>query len=236
VSAGATVFVYCERGVDPGFFAEPLNAVTNLAFVIAGGLILAHLLRGPAGTSRVIPIVLAVLAALIGIGSFLFHTMATRWAGLADVLPILIFMVVYVGFATRVLLGLPIAWSVGVSLGYLAAIWAAGQIRCGVDGFIPVGLVGQRCWNGSIAYLPALLALLAVGGVLAYRHQPAGKVLLAAAGVFAVSLIFRSLDREMCPYTAIVGHQLGTHFVWHLLNALTLYIVMRTTIPRIDAD
>ena len=45
--------------------------------------------------------VLAVILALIGIGSFLFHTFAQTWAGLADVLPILMFILVYIYVATR---------------------------------------------------------------------------------------------------------------------------------------
>ena len=78
---------YCER-LDPGLWAEPLNAVTNLAFLIAAfaawrlvrhdGLPLAKLL--------------VLILTLIGIGSGLFHTFATIWASLADTLPILAFI------------------------------------------------------------------------------------------------------------------------------------------------
>jgi hypothetical protein len=42
-----------------------------------------------------------VILALIGIGSFLFHTFAQTWAGLADVLPILMFKLFYIYVATR---------------------------------------------------------------------------------------------------------------------------------------
>jgi|APTNR8051073442_1049403.scaffolds.fasta_scaffold03797_7 hypothetical protein len=83
-----------------------------------------------------------------------------------------------------------------------------------------------------MAYLPALSALLGVGGVLAYRDHSAAKALLAAAGVFAISIVLRSIDREYVPAYIIAGYQFGTHFAWHLLNALTLYVVMRTTTPR----
>ena len=30
------VFSYCERGGAPGFWAEPLNALSNGAFIITG--------------------------------------------------------------------------------------------------------------------------------------------------------------------------------------------------------
>ena len=80
----APVDGYCER-LGPGLRAEPLNAVTNLAF-LAGAFWLWPRMRGD-GAARV----LCVSLALIGIGSGLFHTVAERWAGLADVLPILVY-------------------------------------------------------------------------------------------------------------------------------------------------
>lgn len=42
-----------------------------------------------------------MILALIGIGSFLFHTFAQTWAGLADVLPILMSKLFYIYVATR---------------------------------------------------------------------------------------------------------------------------------------
>ena len=70
---------YCERS-DPSFWAEPVNAVTNLAFVLAG----LWAWRRTSGLGRVLSVVLMA----IGVGSFLFHTVAEAWSGLADVLPI----------------------------------------------------------------------------------------------------------------------------------------------------
>jgi hypothetical protein len=67
---------YCKR-VDATFLPEPINMVTHAAFLIAA------------------------IWALIGIGSFLFHTFAQTWAGLADVLPILMFILIYMYVTTR---------------------------------------------------------------------------------------------------------------------------------------
>ena len=41
------VYNYCERGGDPGFWAEPLNAISNGAFVIAGLIAAWQLTRSP---------------------------------------------------------------------------------------------------------------------------------------------------------------------------------------------
>lgn len=35
MSLGEKLFLYCERAQDPSFWAEPLNAVSNAAFLIA---------------------------------------------------------------------------------------------------------------------------------------------------------------------------------------------------------
>ena len=46
--------------------------------------------------------------------------------------------------------------------------------------------------GGSQSYVPALVAMFGVGWWLRGRGHPAGGWLLAAAGIFAVSLTFRS--------------------------------------------
>lgn len=49
--------------------------------------------------------------------------------------------------------------------------------------------------------------------------------MLAAAGTFFVSLAFRTLDQWLCPCLPI-----GTHFLWHLLNGVLLYLTMKALI------
>ena len=95
---------YCER-LGPGLWAEPWNAVTNLAFVLVG----LWMWRRSAGIgpARVLSAVLVV----IGIGSGLFHTFAQTWAGVADVAPILVFVLLYVWYANRHYWRLGPVWS-----------------------------------------------------------------------------------------------------------------------------
>ena len=85
---------YCER-VDAVFWSEPINAVTNAAFLI----VTIWVWRRPG--LPVMGRVLTVILALIGIGSFLFHAFAQTWVVLADVLPILMFILIYIDVATR---------------------------------------------------------------------------------------------------------------------------------------
>ena len=200
--------IYCER-TGPEFWSEPVNAVTNLAFLIAAAA-LVPLLRRDAGDNRAIGWFLTGMIAAIGIGSGLLHTFAQRWAALADVIPIAIFILVYTWFALRRFAGLP-----------RLACWLGPAAVLGIAAAVPA-LTGFR--GGS--YIAALIAMAAIGGWLAAvpRH-PGGRALLAAAAVFVVSLTFRTIDEPLCG-----DIPLGTHFMWHILNAVVLYTVARAMI------
>jgi len=69
--------LYCER-LGPGFWAEPVNAWSNLAFPI--GALWGWITAQRRGVLTPTLIALLVLAALIGVGSFLFHTYANSWS------------------------------------------------------------------------------------------------------------------------------------------------------------
>jgi hypothetical protein len=98
-------------------------------------------------------------------------------------------------------------------------------------GFLSVALLGLRfpgVLNGSLSYAPAFLVLIGLGlRHLRYR-QPERFLLLAAAGVFSLSLFLRSIDEAVCPRFPI-----GTHFLWHLLNGALLYMSMRALIVSV---
>jgi hypothetical protein len=80
---------YCER-TDAGFWSEPLNALTNGAFILAAAF--GFCLWRRAGGRDWPGLWLIAVVLLVGIGSFLFHTLANRWSRLADVLPIAVFI------------------------------------------------------------------------------------------------------------------------------------------------
>jgi hypothetical protein len=212
---------YCER-TDIGFWAEPLNAVTNGAFVAAAAY--AFVLWRRAGGKDWAALWLIVVTAVVGIGSFLFHTFANRWSVLADVIPIAVFIYSY--FLLAMLRYL--------RLGRITAALATGLFILFNTLFVRLwlGLFSGLTLNGSVGYIPAALALVTVGVLcLAGSSRAAGRALLLAAGVFAVSLLFRSIDEALCS-----GLPSGTHFLWHVLNALVLLILMRTAIAPALAD
>jgi len=199
-----SVDLYCER-TDPGFWAEPLNAVSNAAFLVAAALIVRHCRAR--GTIAPDARLLAALVALVGAGSFLFHTFATVWAGWLDVLFILAFIYAFLAcFLARVA-----GWGWMAIAGGLAGYWLAARA---ITAPFPAGAL-----NGSTDYLPPLAALAVLAVWARVRRHPAAARLAAAAGLFAVSIGFRTVDLVGC---AAWPH--GTHAVWHGLNAAVLWL------------
>ena len=99
----APIDAYCER-IDASFWSEPVNALSNAAFLVAAAIAFARWRR--AGASDLPALFLIAAVAVVGIGSFLFHTFANRWSRLADVIPIAVFIYGYFALAMRRFFGL----------------------------------------------------------------------------------------------------------------------------------
>ncbi|HEU5018124.1 MAG TPA: ceramidase domain-containing protein [Pseudolabrys sp.] len=200
-----SVDIYCER-TDPSFWAEPVNAISNAAFLIAALIVFIQWRRA---NGRDLPLLaLIALTFVIGIGSFIFHTVATQGAELFDTVPIAVFIYAYLFLALRRFLGLRPWTALGLWVGFAAFT------------FGEAALVPADTLNGSHAYLPALAATLIVGWFA--RDRAARPLILAAGGTLAGSLFFRGIDMAVCS-----SFPLGTHFIWHCLNAVVLYLLLR---------
>lgn len=210
------VIAYCER-TDLSYWSEPVNAVTNAAFLIAAAAVWP-MVRAVRGRGRGLAHAMVVVLAVIGIGSFLWHTHATRWAGLADVAPIVLFILIYIFAATRDLLRLRPVWAGGAVLAFFpyagALVWLAGQ------GALALGWPAPGA-NG--AYF-SVVVLITIYGLALLRGGAAetGWGLLTGALILSVSLGFRVADDAVC-----AGFALGTHFMWHVLNGLMLGWMIR---------
>lgn len=192
---------YCER-VDPSYWAEPVNALTNAAFLIAAAVMWWRCRGQDAPLARV----LVGLLAAIGIGSYLFHTHATVWAVIIDVIPIILFALTYLYVANRFFLGL--------------SVWVA---VAGALLFLPFSAVTVPLFERvpglqvSAAYWPLPVAFAAYALVLRRRLPGVARGLAIACGILVASLTFRSLDMALCATIP-----LGTHFLWHILNGVLL--------------
>jgi hypothetical protein len=224
------VDIYCERTI-PGFWNEPFNAWSNLAFVAAAAW------AAIVATRRGLPYpalwALIALAALIGVGSFLFHTFANRWSELADTFPIWIFVAGYTLAAMR--------WIGGMAPDKVAR-WAWIVMGAGVALAAYTGLEGgtpppdaaqaptSDPFNGSLQYLPALAAL-AVFSVITWRRQhPLSAWVWAATAAFFAALTFRSLDVRVCDALPI-----GVHFMWHVMNGLMIALLLQLLARAMDS-
>ncbi|CAN7644703.1 ceramidase domain-containing protein [Bosea sp. LjRoot90] len=207
---------YCER-LSGTFWAEPLNAVSNAAFLLAA--LAAFLLLRRHGRRDWPAESLTALVAIIGVGSFLFHTMPQRWTLLADVVPIQLFALCYFGLALNRFIGLsPLLAAIGALL-FLAACFG---LASSLAPLLPVGM------RGSAGYAGFLLGLAGVALAARRSGDAATGGRIAFAGlVFALSLSFRSLDSVLCGAVPF-----GLHWGWHLLNGLLLYLLLRAAITH----
>jgi hypothetical protein len=200
--------LYCER-IGAGLLAEPVNVFTNVAFFIAAWAAwsLARRLNALSTDIRV----LTALSIVIGAGSGLFHAFAAGWAKILDEVPILLFQLWYLWLYTRRIMTLRAEFAAASIAGYMAAAIFCRQF--------------PHLLNGSLVYAPALILMLCLGLYHFLQHKAERSLLLATTGVFLASLALRSIDEAVCPYVPI-----GTHFLWHILNGVVLYLSMRALI------
>lgn len=199
---------YCEEWLASGGF-EPWNAVTNLGFVLAAAWGW-HAFRRTGLMDRAAARALVALALAIGFGSYAWHATGAAWAQWADVLPILCFVLVFLATALRWLCG----WSASAAAAACVALLVAA---------VAATLVFERALNGSIAYVPVWLGLVALTLLLRQQRSPARPAFALASLLFAISLAFRTLDLALCEATQ---HR-GTHWLWHLCNSALLALLMQ---------
>ncbi|MET7396135.1 ceramidase domain-containing protein [Dactylosporangium sp. NPDC005572] len=207
---------YCER-TAPGLWNEPLNALSNAAFLVAAAVLFVMLSRRPARPPLSLWLPPALIA-VVGVCSWTFHMAATSPTAALDSLSILVFILVAMVILVHW------RWRVRWSRAWLAApVFVVATVAINAALFT---LAGERASLGG--YLPALLALPAFG-LAALRRPPAptapawrapARTLLLAGGVFTVSLTLRTLDAPLCDAAPV-----GTHFLWHCLNAVVLFLV-----------
>lgn len=228
---------YCERAGDAALWAEPLNAITNLFFIIAAVLAARVLLQHSKiyhsreggnplsvsegdsrlrGNDKTIDLWLLIAALFaIGLGSGAWHLQPTARTLLMDVIPITLFMNIYLISALRRLFSL--SWQrVFCWWGLYLLLTFAGQI------YLPPDLL-----HGTVMYLPTYAAMVALTYGLARRDRATGKLFAIITSVWSLSLIARTVDLEICSQ-----FELGTHFLWHTLNAWVLWRLLLVLIHK----
>lgn len=197
----AAIDGYCER-VDASLWAEPVNALSNAAFLVAAFIMWLRV----RGRDLVLAEMLCAVLAMIGFASALFHTHAVVWTAIADSFAILIYILLYIFAANRHYWYLSYWPTVGMTvlfLPYAAALVPVFQLIPGL--------------GGSAAYGPVPLLILIYAVLLRRRAPDTAAGLATGAAILIVSLTFRTIDEPLCPIWPV-----GTHFMWHLLNGVML--------------
>lgn len=204
--------LYCER-TDIGILAEPFNAITNMAFLVAAAYL--HLLYRDRYYKDKQAWNLIVLVAAIGFGSGIFHIFANRFTMFLDVIPIGMFVFYYLWVVMQRFLHFNRLKVFFLILCFAASAWLMQLIPT------PYNL------NNSAVYLPCLAAIIYLGlRMKAIKHDSAETFFIAATW-FAVSLFFRIIDIALCDITFI-----GTHFIWHMCNSFVLVLLTRLVIEH----
>lgn len=209
--------LYCER-TAAGFFNEPLNAISNASFVLAAWWNAAHARKSVASLNALL---LCALAALIGLGSFAFHTIpnpVTQWL---DVGAIWGFVVTFVVLLIHLASGHRCLRTLLFSgLGVIAVVVLF--VVTGDSVTANPRDANTDAFNGSLQYLPAFLALMVFSVLATIAGHPAKRYLWMATGLFTVALMFRTIDLSICRSLPV-----GTHFLWHALMGLTVAVLLR---------
>ncbi len=196
--------LYCERTAY-GWLAEPFNLATNLAYFVAAWFALADAHRR--GAVTVSTRLLLILLCAVGFGSAAFHAAANRLAQFLDELPIVLFQVAFLWAYCRDVARWPVSRATLVSASLLAAVLLSSRFA--------------GAYNGSLAYVPALVFLSGIAVYHSMTDRARRHAMMMAVVVFTTSLAFRTVDIAVCE-----RFSRGTHFLWHIGTALTLYLVM----------
>lgn len=203
----------CEQIVS-GFLGQPTNAVSSLAFLVSGALILIVALRGDRAT-RAALIVLAIAVVANAVGSFARHgpdPSWAQWAHDAAILAVLLFVAVHAlaqrrGWRSTVEIGAYALGLVAVGLG-LAAIHGAS------DPF--AGTLAAGAVVGEIA---------TVSGDRRARSSSAGRSRTVARGVGIIAIALGGvaflLGRTGSPLCR-PDSVFQWHALWHVLVAISL--------------
>lgn len=207
----------CER-TSEHMLSEPLNVLSNLFFIYVAVSIYRYYHKHEDLMNRWIWDIhaLTFLVFIIGFNSIVFHMFPSRFTELMDTIPIVMFIMIY----------------------FTSVLFRIGKLNLFQGAICLVAFVGfshilvhqfPRALNDSIGYLSSMIALIIIAVHLHLKARPSSSHFMLAAVIGVCSLFFRAIDQEVCEEFAI-----GTHFMWHTLNATLLYILLKQIIRNVN--
>jgi len=205
--------LYCER-VDSSFWSEPVNALTNILIFLAGvyGLKASKNLSVCREATQIKWC--SYLAMVTGVGSFLFHTFANTLTMWLDILPITLFQIFSINFFLQFCVGVKL-----VPRSLFLIVFVTLSLHLKSDAYV-------EYFNGSLMYAPSLVTLLGLGIISKVRDMKDVSIhLFASVLIFTCAITARSYDMAICEH-----FPLGTHFAWHSLNGVLIFLLLRAMI------
>ena len=196
---------YCER-IGNEFYSEPFNALSNIAFFVSAFFIY-KLLKKHAIKSFGYWFLFTLLV-LGSIGSLLWHSFRNPLTLSLDAVPIFIFFFTFVYLLLEQL-----TRSKRKALILLVSFFILQVLASYV---FPTFL------NGSIRHVVNGIAFLGIVVWLYKKYANFSRHLPVAFLLYILAILLRSIDNSVCSIFPV-----GTHFMWHVLNAAAAYFAIR---------
>ena len=195
------MYNYCERSNDL-FFGEPLNSISNIFFLIAATFLLKK-------QSKVY--IFSILIYFIGFSSFFWHTIPNLTTGLLDITSIIFFILYYTYKLYKILFKNRLI-AIVIAFTFCIVCFSLGKL--GANTFLAT----------SSFYIPILIHILLLNLFFYMRKEKnlSLNYLQFSFYIFLSSIAMRTLDFHLCEFIKI-----GTHFIWHFLNASLLYCMVK---------
>ncbi len=206
--------IYCEK-IGLGFLIEPLNAISNFALFIVAYFLYRSYCKSKTFKNIYMPLIF--LAILIGLGSLSWHVYRSPITLLLDMVPVYLLLLFVFYVIVNFLFSKKI--TIFVLIFYLS-------VQMFLLFYVPV----EFSYGLPRHIFPFILLLFLI--LLIYRKV--GRValgLLLPVAVFGLAIIFRAIDLPLCKVIPI-----GTHFLWHVGNALATYFGVTALIKIKQAD
>ena len=206
------MYYYCER-TAADVLSEPLNSITNLAFVLISYLIFKKY------KNHEYSLIFSGLIFCIGLGSFLLHTIPSKITALIDVMFILFFIIFFLYILFQKILKLAITCALFLSLASPVLYYYLGSVL--KENFTLFG--------DSSFYIVIWLHLNLIYFYLLIKNANFNNFILVASIIFVISIFFRIIDKVYCDINLY-----GTHFLWHILNSLVLFYLVKFIISNLS--
>ena len=200
----------CEH-IGQGLLAQPANALSSLAYVLAGVLLLRRALAGRPG-ARMTPVVYALAVIGVGIGSAAFHGPMPAWGRFVHDLSIAAVLAFVIGY--------------DVALARGASANAGLAMFVGITGACAVVLaVSPDAGNTLDAVLVAGAVVAEIGASpsTAGRATADRRLWIVIVGVIAIGALLNALGRTDAPLCE-PDSPVQLHAVWHVLTAFVLWL------------